>query len=281
MKPRWLLLLVFVGVASCMVGRHFPSNAAGADRICVVRLDGALMDGRKIVDRLDEARADSSVKAVVLRIESPGGAVGASQEVYEAVRALDRVKPVVATIGNLGASGGYYAALGARRIWANPGSLTGSIGVITQFTDFHELMDKIGVRSKTVKSAEFKDAGTPWRAMTDRESALFQKMVADVYDQFRSTVAERRKVDSAALDTLADGRVLTGRQAWRAGLVDSIGTFNDAKAEALRLAELPSDAPIDEEEPKVPLLRRLLDPEAEGLSKLLPVSGARVEFRMP
>lgn len=264
-----------------MVGRRFPSSSLGEDRIRVVRLDGALMDGRKIVERLDAARADSSVKAVVLRIESPGGAVGASQEVYEAVRATDRVKPVVATIGNIGASGGYYAALGARRIWANPGSLTGSIGVITQFTDFHELMDKIGVHSKTVKSAEFKDAGTPWRAMTDRENALFQQMVTDVYDQFRTAVADRRKVDSAALDTLADGRVLTGRQAWRAGLVDSIGTFNDAKSEALKLAGLPADAPVDEEEPKVPLLRRLLDPEAEGFSKLLPLSGARVEFRMP
>lgn len=239
------------------------------------------MDSRKIVDRLSEAKADSAVKAVVLRIESPGGAVGASQEVYEAVLAVDRVKPVVASIGNIGASGGYYSAIGARRIWANAGSLTGSIGVITQFTDFHELMDKIGVRSETVKSAEFKDAGTPWRAMTDREKALFQAMIADVYDQFRSTVAQRRKIDSAALDTLADGRVLTGRQAFRAGLVDSVGTFAQAQADAKRLAGLPPDAPVDEEEPKVPLLRRLLDPEAEGLSRLLPFSGARVEFRMP
>lgn len=281
MKRRWWLLLVFLVVASCVVGRHFPSSKVGEDRIQVVRVDGALMDSRKIVDRLSEAKADSAVKAVVLRIESPGGAVGASQEVYEAVLAVDRVKPVVASIGNIGASGGYYSAIGARRIWANAGSLTGSIGVITQFTDFHELMDKIGVRSETVKSAEFKDAGTPWRAMTDREKALFQAMIADVYDQFRSTVAQRRKIDSAALDTLADGRVLTGRQAFRAGLVDSVGTFAQAQADAKRLAGLPPDAPVDEEEPKVPLLRRLLDPEAEGLSRLLPFSGARVEFRMP
>ncbi|HNY30518.1 MAG TPA: signal peptide peptidase SppA [Fibrobacteria bacterium] len=281
MKARWLVVLLFVAVGSCMLGRQFPSSSVGESRIRVVRLDGTLLEGRKIVEKLSQARADSSVKAVVLRIESPGGAVGASQEVFEAVRATDRVKPVVATIGNLGASGGYYAALGARRIWANPGSLTGSIGVITQFTDFHELMDKIGVRSTTVKSAEFKDAGSPWRPMTERESALFQRMVADVYDQFRTTVAERRKIDSAALDTLADGRVLTGRQAWKAGLVDSIGTFDDAKAEALRLAGLEADAPVDEDEPKIPLLRRLLDPEAEGFSKLLPLSGSRVEFRMP
>lgn len=281
MKRRWWIFLVFVAVASCVVGRHFPSSTAGENRIQVVRVDGALMDSRKIVDRLSEAKADSAVKAVVLRIESPGGAVGASQEVYEAVLAVDRVKPVVASIGNIGASGGYYSAIGARRIWANAGSLTGSIGVITQFTDFHELMDKIGVRSETVKSAEFKDAGTPWRTMTGREKALFQAMIADVYDQFRSAVALRRKIDSAALDTLADGRVLTGRQAFRAGLVDSVGTFAQAKADAKRLAGLSADALVDEEEPKVPLLRRLLDPEAEGFSKLLPFSGARVEFRMP
>lgn len=281
MSARWWLVLPLVAVGSCVIGRHLPASKAGGSQIRIIRLEGAIGDARKVTQKLAEARADSSVKGVLLRIDSPGGAVGASQELYEAVLSLDHVKPVVATIGNLGASGGYYAALGARRIWANPGSLTGSVGVITQFTDVHELLDKLGVKTQVVKSAEFKDAGSPFRAMTDREKALFQAMVSDVYAQFREVVATRRKVDSIALDTLADGRVLTGRQAFRAGLVDSLGTCDQAKDDLIRLAKLPADVEIDDEEPKVPFLKRLMDPDAEGFSRLLPSAGSRVEFRMP
>jgi protease IV len=231
--------------------------------------------------KLDQAKADSGVKAVVLRIESPGGAVAASQEIYAAVRLLDEVKPVVASIGNVGASGGYYAALGARRIWALPGSLTGSIGVISQFTEFHQLLDKIGIKSEAVKSGEMKDAGSPFRPMGPKEKALFQAMVTDVYAQFREAVAERRGIDSAALDTLADGRVLTGRQSWKARLVDTTGTLVEALAEARSLAGLGADAPVDDNLPKRPLWKQFLDPEAEGLARFLPESRSRVELRLP
>jgi protease-4 len=281
-----LFLFLAVAVGSCEFGRRLSSDggsSGGGPRVQVVRLEGEIGDSRRIVERLEEAKADSAVRAVVLRVESPGGAVGASQEIYEEVRSVDRTKPVVASIGNLGASGGYYAALGARRIWANPGALTGSIGVITQFTDVHGLLDKIGVRSEVVKSGEAKDAGSPFRPLTEREKALFQAMVGDVYAQFRAVVAERRHVDSAALDTLADGRVLTGRQAFRAKLVDTTGTLLDAEAEARRLAKLPVGAEAREREPRLPLWKRLLDPEddAQGLSRLWARTAGRVELRMP
>jgi protease-4 len=280
---RLLLLFLFVAVAvvSCVAGRRMAGKSPSARHVQLVRLEGEIVEPRRVVEQLEDAREDSDVRAVVLRIESPGGAVGASQEIYQELRSLDKAKPVVASIGNVGASGGYYSALGARRIWADPGSLTGSIGVITEFTDVHALMEKLGIQEEVVKSGEVKDAGSPFRPLTDHEKALFHTMVLDVYSQFRGTVAERRHVDSAALDTLADGRVLTGRQAWKAKLIDSLGTLLDAEADARSLGRLPSDAAVEEEAPHLPLWRRLLDPDAEGLSRLLPKVGSRVELRMP
>lgn len=285
MKTFFAILGFFalVGI-SCAVGiglgsgiGHGIEGHRGA-RVRIVRIEGAITDPRRTVELLDEARADSEVKAVVLRIETPGGAVGASQEIYRAIRLTDSVKPVVASVVNLGASGGYYAAVGARTIFANPGSLTGSIGVITQSVDAHLLLEKIGISQETVKSGEFKDAGSPFRAMTSREKALFQSMIDDVYEQFRGVVAERRHIPASALDTLADGRVLSGRQAWAAHLVDSLGSFSDAVACAKRLAKLPVDADVESDEPRQPLLRKLLDPEGEAFSRILPFASSPVQF---
>lgn len=272
-----------VGV-SCAVGVTIGGGipdvggTISGDRIRIVRIEGAISDPRRTVDLLEQARADSNVKAVVLRIETPGGAVGASQEIYDAIRRTDSVKPVVASIVNLGASGGYYAAVGARLIFANPGSLTGSIGVITQTMDAHLLLEKIGLSQETIKSGEFKDAGTPFRAMSPRERALFQAMIDDVYQQFRGVVSARRGLSAAALDTLADGRILSGRQAHLAGLVDSLGSFSQAIACARKLAKLPVDAPVEKDEPKQPLMRRLLDPEGEAFSRILPFASSPVQF---
>jgi len=271
---------VGIGIGGAGSGLSGVGHASGA-RVRVVRVEGPISDPRRTVDRLEAAMSDSDVKAVVLRIETPGGAVGASQEIYRAVRRLDSVKPVVASVVNLGASGGYYAALGSRAIWANPGSLVGSIGVITQSVDAHLLLEKIGVSEQTVKSGEFKDAGSPFRPMTDREKALFQTMIDDVHAQFREVVATRRNLPSSALDTLADGRIFSGRQALQAGLIDSLGSFSDAAASARRLAKLPADAPLETDDPRQPLLRRLVDPEGDALSHLLPFASSPVQFLMP
>lgn len=286
--------LAFLGVfallgVSCVVGIGIGgagSSLSGVPhvsgpRVRTVRIEGPITDPRRIVERLEAAMADSDVKAVVLRIETPGGAVGASQEIYHAVRMLDSIKPVVASVVNLGASGGYYAALGSRCIWANPGSLVGSIGVITQSVDAHLLLEKIGISQQTVKSGEFKDVGSPFRPMTEREQALFQTMIDDVHAQFREVVALRRKVSSPALDTLADGRIFSGRQARSVGLIDSLGSFSDAVAQAKRLAKLPPDADLESDDPRPPLLRRLIDPEGEAFSRLLPFASAPVQFLLP
>jgi protease-4 len=282
-KLFWTMVFLACLVGSCRLGMSWSDDheAMEGPGIRVIRLEGEIIDGRKWIEKLRKAMDDSAVKAVVLRIESPGGAVGASQEIYAAVRELDKTKPVVASIGNIGASGGYYAALGARRIWALPGSITGSIGVISQFTQYHELLEKIGVSSEVVKSGEMKDAGSPMRTMTEKEKALFQAMISDVYAQFREVVRERRKLDSVALDTLADGRVFSGRQAWKARLVDSTGTLQESIEEARRLAKLDKDAPVDDDLPKQPVWKQFLDPQAEGLSQFLPLGRSRVELRIP
>lgn len=279
----YILILLACIVGSCKLGRSMGDDRRGMETpgIRVIRLEGEISDARKIVEKLTRARSDSDVKAVVLRIETPGGAVGASQEIYAAVRSLDQVKPVVASIGNVGASGGFYSALGARRIWALPGSLTGSIGVISQFTQYHDLLEKIGVRSEVVKSGQMKDAGSPFRPMNDKEKALFQNMIGDVYAQFREVVQTRRMLDSAALDTLADGRVLTGRQAWKAHLVDTTGTLLEAIEDARRIAKLAGDAPVEDDLPKQPIWKQFLDPQAEGLARFLPESRAQVQLRIP
>ena len=286
MKLRTLAIASFCLVASCAVGVGIGVSASGdsgtsRSHVRIVHLDGMIVDPSKVVKKLIEARDDSAVRAVVLRIESPGGAVAASQEIYSALLSVSAKKPTIASVGNLGASGGYYAALGARRIMADPGSLTASIGVISQFTDAHELLDKVGVHMETVKSGEMKDAGTPFRAMAPRERAYFQSVINDVYHQFRAEVVRRRKVDSAALDTLADGRVLSGTQAKQAGLIDTLGTLEDALAWAKLQAKLPVGAPVVDDVSKPSFLRRLLDPDDEGLSHLLPLGSSPVQFRVP
>lgn len=287
MKLRTLLLALLASGAllgSCAVGFGLSSLGGAAHvsapHVKVLHLDGMITDPTRLAEKLREAREDSSVKAVILRIESPGGAVGASQELYRSMLLLSAVKPTVASICNLGASGGYYTALGATRIMANPGSLTASIGVISQFTDAHELLEKVGVKMETVKSGELKDAGSPFRGMSETDRRHFQSVIDDVYRQFRADVRTRRKVDSAALDTLADGRVLSGAQARAAGLVDTLGGFEEARALALALAKLPVDAPVVDDAPKGSFLRRLLEQEAEGISRMLPTSESPVQFRM-
>lgn len=288
MRLRTVILgILSLGIllGSCAVGYGLSflggDSPMTAPHVRIVHLDGMIADPTKVVAKLLEARDDSSVKAVILRIESPGGAVAASQEIYQAMLSVSATKPTVASICNLGASGGYYAALGARKIMANPGSLTASIGVITQFTDAHELMDKVGVRMETVKSGKLKDAGSPFRAMSPQDRAYFQGVVNDIYGQFRADVLKHRKMDTAALDSLADGRVLSGSQAYAAHLIDTLGGLENARSLARRMAGLPADAPVVDDTPKASFLVRLMEQQADGIGKLLPTGSTPVQFRMP
>lgn len=216
--------------------------ALGSGRIALVEVEGVISDDRKVLDDIARFRKDGSVKGYVVAINSPGGVVGPSQSIYEELRRLRREgKPVVASIGGIGASGGYYVALGADTIYALPGSLTGSIGVIMEFPDASGLMKKVGLGWNVVKSAEHKDVGSPFRPMTPGDSAVLDSLISDVYGQFVEVVARERHLAAERVRPLADGRVLTGRQALKSGLIDRTGNLRDALATAGRMAGLGSD----------------------------------------
>lgn len=196
--------------------------------IGVVMVQGVITDSRTITDYIARLRDEEKVAGVLVRIDSPGGVVGPSQEIYAAVRRLAEVKPVVASMGAAAASGGYYVACGAPVIVANPGTITASIGVIIQFANVEELFNKLGISEQSVTSGELKGAGTPFRSMTEKERAYFQALVDDLHDQFVQAVAESRTMDADAVRALADGRVMSGRQAQAAGLVDELGGYEEA-----------------------------------------------------
>ena len=200
-------------------------------------LFGATLSSDRIAAQLRLAAKDRSVKALVVRINSPGGSAAASQEIYQAVLEYKKEtgKPVVASMSDVAASGGYYVAAAADKIMALPATLTGSIGVIFETIEYHGLLAKIGVKGNTMTSGPHKDMGSGFRPMTAEERQLFQDMIDDVYDQFVTAVAEGRKMDKAQVLKLADGRAYTGRQAQKVGLVDELGTFHDA---VLRAGEM-------------------------------------------
>jgi protease-4 len=178
----------------------------------------------------------NNVKGFILKINSPGGGVAPSQEIYRYIRSLK--KPVYAAIGSLGASGGYYVAAACDRIYALPGSITGSIGVIMKFTNFKDLYNKIGIKSVTIKSGKFKDIGSSSREMTKEEKILLKMSITDVYNQFINDIISARKIDKQTLKKYADGRILTGNQAKKIKLIDNLGTYFDAFQDMKRKLKL-------------------------------------------
>lgn len=216
--------------------RQAPSPIAFGDKIGVVEVLGVISDPEETVRWLKTFREDSSIKAIVLRIDSPGGAVGAAQEIYREVLQTKQRKKVVASLGNIAASGGYYVACGADKIVANPGTLTGSIGVVMHFASLEELLRKLGIRGYVVKSGPYKDLGSPWRGLTNGERRLLQELIDNVHEQFVRAVAEGRKLSVEEVRRIADGRLLSGEQALELGLVDRLGSFEDAVEVAKDLA---------------------------------------------
>ncbi len=231
------VLLVFFalfGVISRMEDTPFGKGG----KVAVLPVTGLIADSDATIDQLKKFAKDSSVKAIVIRINSPGGGVGPSQEIYEEVRKLRGKKPVVSSMGAVAASGGYYIACGSQKIYANPGTITGSIGVIMQFVNVKELIEKIGIKGVVVKSGALKDAGSPLRDMTPEDRQYLQGVIDNVHSQFVHAVAEGRKLDEEAVRRIADGRVFSGEQAKVLGLVDVLGNQEDAVAEAARMAKI-------------------------------------------
>ncbi len=238
-----MLLLVVFGVVLYLyfykVGLSAGKSAARfslRDKIGVVMVEGVISDSIEIAEQLDEFGRDDSIVAVVLRVDSPGGGVAASQEIYDAVLELRKTKKVVASMGSIAASGGLLVACAADKIVANPGTITGSISAIMQFANFEEVLKKIGVKSSVVKSGQYKDIGSPLREMTPEERVILQDLIDDIYNQFVGVIVERRNLSREKVTELADGRVFSGRKAKELGLVDELGDMSAAAKLASKLA---------------------------------------------
>ena len=216
-----LILLALVGISS--ITSEWVQQGT-KNRIGIVDITGLISDSQYIVNQVKKFRKDKRIRGIILRIDSPGGAVGPSQEIYnEVLKTRESGKTIYASMGALAASGGYYIASAAERIFANPGTLTGSIGVIMVFSNAQGLMKKIGLQPEIVKAGEYKDIGSPARAMTQKERNLLQSVVTDVHQQFIEAVASGRDISVAEVTKIADGRILTGRQAYSLNLVDQMG----------------------------------------------------------
>ena len=230
MRGCLILVFVFAGFLLLMgvMGKIGGSLTGFRENVGVVKIEGIITDSETINESIRKFGKDEKIKAVVLRINSPGGGVGPSQEIYQEVKRLRDKKIVVASIGAVGASGGYYIACGANKIVANPGSITGSIGVIMEFLNVKELVEKLGLKGMVVKSGPMKDVGNPLREMTKEEKRFLKKLIDNIHIQFVDAVADGRKLERSKVEVIADGRIFSGSQAKELGLVDSLGNFYDA-----------------------------------------------------
>ena len=219
-----LLLIVLMNIFST------DMDLSGEDRIALIRIEGAILDAQETVGDINEFGRSPAVKAIVLRIDSPGGGVVPSQEIHDAVKRvkLEQNKKVVVSMGTVAASGGYYIAAATDHIMANPGTLTGSIGVIMELANLEGLFQKVGVQSIVVKSGRHKDLASPFREMSKEDRAILQSVMDDVHQQFIQAVADGRSLSMKDAEALADGRIFTGRQAKDLKLVDELGNLDDA-----------------------------------------------------
>ena len=247
--------------------------------IGIVEVRGAIDASDNIVRAINKYRDNSSVKAIVLRVDSPGGGVAASQEIYEAIRKARARKPVVCSMAEVAASGGYYISCGCDSIVANPGTLTGSIGVIMEFPVAEELLKKIGLRFEVLKAGENKDIGSPFRQMRPEERALLQGMIDDVHVQFIQAVADGRGLAYDSVKAIADGRVFSGKQALALRLVDKLGTLDDAIELAARMARISGKPRTTRERRRSINVLDLLSSATETLSQL-DKAAVRLEYRM-
>jgi len=268
-----LVFVLFLAFASFLTGNRGSSSplpGVGSDKVALVKIEGLLVTSENVVEELHDYAEDGSIKAIVLRIDSPGGGVVASQEIYNAVKnARKEGKKVVVSMGSVAASGGYYIAAAADKIVANPGTLTGSIGVIMEFASVEKLLEKIGVKGMVVKAGQYKDMGSPFRDMTDPEKKLLQGVIDDVHAQFIDAVAEGRRLPVEDVKAIADGRIFTGRQALALKLVDRIGDLTDSIALAGTLAGIKGKPRIVEKKKKIPFLDYLREESAAWVGDVM------------
>lgn len=273
------VFVVLVGIVALLASDWDISSKK--NRVGVVEIKGVITNSQETVKHLKEFRKDDSIKAIIVRIDSPGGAVGPSQEIYTEIRRTIRTKPVVASMGSVAASGGYYIASAANTIVANAGTITGSIGVIIHFPNLKELLDKVGYKMTTIKSGPFKDIGNFNREMTPEEQSLIQDTIDEAYSQFVRDVAEGRNLPQEEVKKVADGRIIMGEKARELKLVDQIGNFEDAVDKAAELGKIEGEPDVTYKKKKRTLLDLIAGSDAnDKLNELLGESPSFLRYQL-
>ncbi len=282
------LLAAFGAVALIIIALSFmlaylfsDGGFSRVDKVAVVKVDGIITDSSEINRQLRDLEDRNDVKAVVVRINSPGGAVGPSQEIYSEIKRLRKTKKVVASMGAIAASGGYYASVAAEKIVSNPGTITGSIGVIIEFINAEDLLSKIGLKGYVVKSGKFKDTGSPLRKMEKEEMELLQGVINDVNGQFIKAVAEGRGMKVEDVAKIADGRIFSGEQAKEKGLVDTLGDLTDAINLSAQLAGIKGKPMVIYTERKTFSLWKSVMGDAIGRDLTELFTGLRIMYMVP
>jgi protease-4 len=272
-----ILIVILANRVTSIQEYEGASLSAKGDKVAVVELNGPIYDARQIVRQFKKYGEHKSVKAILFRINSPGGGISPSQEIYNAVkRVRDAGKPVIVSMGAVAASGGYYVALGADTIMANPGTTTGSIGVILEITNLSRLFQKLGIRFDVIKTGQFKDTGSPHRDLTPEDRRFLQGYINDAFEQFLQVVSEERHMNLSDVRKLADGRVFTGRQAKEYGLVDVLGDYHDAIQLAASMAGIEGEPTLVRE---VERRRSVYDLLFEEIGRIIRGTSSQLQYR--
>jgi protease-4 len=260
------LLLAVISIILVVLQKNMPMG----DRIALIRIEGLITDSKEATEDIKEYVKNPSIKAIVLRIDSPGGAVGPAQEIYEEVRKAAAKKKVIVSMGSVAASGGYYIASPATKIIANPGTLTGSIGVIMEIPNISGLMDKLGIKTEVVKSGRHKDIASIFRGIGKEEREILQGVLDNVHSQFIKAVAEGRNMLPSDVEKIADGRVFTGEQALKEGLIDELGDLEDAVQAAAKLSGIKGEPAIVSKKERFSLIDLIREGVPKELTNITP-----------
>ncbi len=273
-----LFTVLVVGLSGiALVTSSVFEDKVGAEKydskgnVGIIEVKGVITSSKKVLERIKEFREDNAIKAIVVRIDSPGGAIGPSQEIYREILKTRDKKIIVASLGSVAASGGYYIASAANKIVANPGTITGSIGVIMEYANIREILDKIGLSPVVIKSGEYKDMGSPVRELTENEKALMQDLVDELHVQFVNDAARGRGLSRDHVAGLADGRIYTGQSALELELVDRMGNFEDSIQWTGKLAGIKGEIrPVYPKPDRMTIIRKIV----ESLLEDIDITGA-------
>jgi protease-4 len=282
------MLLFSIGIASLMgmwlfssQSIHFSRSITGGSKIGVIEVEGVITQSRSIIKTLHSYKNDPRIKAIIIRIDSPGGGVAPSQEIYEELIKAREQKVLIASMGSVAASGGYYIACAAHTIFANPGTITGSIGVIIEFANIEELLGKIGLKSVVVKSGKYKDILSPTRELGNDERDIIQSVIDSIQGQFIDAVALGRDIPRKKIAALADGRIFSGEQAKALGLVDELGNLEDAIKSAAEKTGISGEPDvIYPEKKRLSLLDYFIEESASKISEVLTQNTMSAQYIM-